>query len=213
MNANVPVVFLVDDDPSILKALTRLLTTEGFETRSYSSATNFLDEYNATLPGCIVMDLAMPGMSGLDLQSRLASSGRVRPIVFITGQGDIPSSVRAMKAGAVDFLTKPFDDQALLSAVRFAIEKDQAVRSKQEQRDRIEKSLASLTGREREVFEHVTRGRLNKQIAGDLGIVEKTVKVHRGRIMKKMGVRSLADLVKLAERLDSLSTEQIKAEM
>ncbi len=213
MNANVPVVFLVDDDPSILKALTRLLAAEGFETRPYSSAANFLDEYNATLPGCIVMDLAMPGMSGLDLQCRLASSGRVRPIVFITGQGDIPTSVRAMKAGAVDFLTKPFDDHALLSAVRFAIEKDQAVRSKQEQRDRIERSLASLTQREREVFEHVTRGRLNKQIAGDLGIVEKTVKVHRGRIMKKMGVRSLAELVKLAERLDTFrSSEPIKGE-
>src|SRR5262249_16871559 len=148
-----------------------------------------------TLPGCIVMDLAMPEMSGLDLQSRLASSGRVRPIVFITGHGDIPSSVKAMKAGAVDFLTKPFDDHALLSAVRFAIQRDQVVRARQAQLDRIEKSLASLTEREREVFAHVTRGRLNKQIAGDLGIVEKTVKVHRGRIMKKMGVRTLAELV------------------
>jgi len=208
MNANSPVVFLIDDDPSILKALTRLLGAEGFVTRPYSSAMNFLDEYNASLPGCIVMDLAMPGMTGLDLQSRLASSGHVRPIIFITGQGDVPSSVRAMKAGAVDFLTKPFDDHALLSAVRFAIEKDQAVRSKQAQRERIEKSLASLTTREREVFQHVTRGRLNKQIAGDLGIVEKTVKVHRGRIMKKMGVRTLAELVKLAERLDMLQSPE-----
>jgi FixJ family two-component response regulator len=212
MNANAPVVFLVDDDPSILKALVRLLAAEGFETRPYSSAANFLDEYNANLPGCIVMDLAMPGMNGLDLQNRLTSSGRIRPIVFITGHGDVPSSVRAMKAGAVDFLTKPFDDQALLSAVRFALEKDQAIRAKQAQRDRIEKSLASLTAREREVFQHVTRGRLNKQIAGDLGIVEKTVKVHRGRIMKKMGVRTLAELVKLAERLDSFQSTEIKGE-
>jgi FixJ family two-component response regulator len=210
MNANVPVVFLVDDDPSILKALCRLLAAEGFETRPYSSATNFLDDFNANLPGCIVMDLAMPGLSGLELQSRLASSGRMRPIVFITGHGDIPSSVRAMKAGAVDFLIKPFDDHALLSAVRVAIEKDRAARFQQAQRDRIEKSLATLTAREREVFQHVTRGRLNKQIAGDLGIVEKTVKVHRGRIMKKMGVRTLAELVKLAERLESFQlTEQV----
>jgi FixJ family two-component response regulator len=210
MNANVPVVFLVDDDPSILKALSRLLAAEGFETRPYSSATNFLDDFNANLPGCIVMDLAMPGLSGLELQSRLASSGRMRPIVFITGHGDIPSSVRAMKAGAVDFLIKPFDDHALLSAVRVAIEKDRSARLQQAQRDRIEKSLAALTAREREVFQHVTRGRLNKQIAGDLGIVEKTVKVHRGRIMKKMGVRTLAELVKLAERLESFQfTEQV----
>src|SRR5262245_61479110 len=203
MKANAPVVFLIDDDPSVLTALTRLLAAEGFETRPYSSPTDFLDDYNATLPGCIVMDLAMPDISGLDLQRRLASSGIMRPIIFISGQGDVPSSVKAMKAGAIDFLTKPFDDHALLSAIRFAIETDQAVRSKQAQRDRIEKSLASLTSREREVFEHVTRGRLNKQIAGDLGIVEKTVKVHRGRIMKKMGVRNLAELVKLADRLDS----------
>jgi FixJ family two-component response regulator len=212
MNANAPVVFLVDDDPSILKALTRLLGAEGFETRPYSSATSFLDEYNANLPGCIIMDLAMPGMNGLDLQNRLAASGRVRPIIFITGQGDIPSSVRAMKAGAVDFLTKPFDDDALLSAIRLAIEKDRAIRARQAQRDHIEKSLASLTAREREVFQHVTRGRLNKQIAGDLGIVEKTVKVHRGRIMKKMGVRTLAELVKLAERLDSFQSGEIRGE-
>jgi FixJ family two-component response regulator len=209
MTGAAPIVFLIDDDPSILKALTRLLTAEGFQTRPYPSASHFLDEYNASLPGCIVMDLAMPGMSGLDLQTRLATSGRLRPIIFITGHGDIPSSVRAMKAGAVDFLTKPFDDHALLSAVRLALEKDQLLRSKQAQLDRIEKSLASLTEREREVFEHVTRGRLNKQIAGDLGIVEKTVKVHRGRIMKKMGVRTLADLVKLAERLDSSDAPEI----
>jgi RNA polymerase sigma factor (sigma-70 family) len=201
MNTREPVIFLVDDDPSILRALTRLLRAEGFEARSYSSPRTFLDAYDAGPPGCIVMDLAMPDINGLDLQNRLAASGHMRPIIFMTGQGDIPSSVKAMKAGAVDFLTKPFDDEDMLLAIRFAIEKDLATRRKLEQRDRIEKALASLTVREREVFEHVTRGRLNKQIAGDLGIVEKTVKVHRGRVMKKMGVRTLAELVQLAERL------------
>lgn len=201
MNAAAPIVFLVDDDPSVLKAVTRLLTAEGFDTRPYSSPKNFLDAYDANLPGCIIMDLAMPGINGLDLQKHLAATGHVGPVIFITGQGDIPSSVSAMKAGAVDFLTKPFNDDDLLSAIRFAVEKDQATRRKRAEHDRIEKSLASLTDREREVFEHVTRGRLNKQIAGDLGIVEKTVKVHRGRVMKKMGVRTLAELVQLAERL------------
>jgi FixJ family two-component response regulator len=203
-----PVIFVVDDDPSVLKALTRLLMAEGFETRPYSSPTHFLDAYDGRVPGCIVMDLAMPDINGLDLQNRLASSGRVNPVIFITGRGDIPSSVRAMKAGAVDFLTKPFNDSDLLAAVRLAIDKDQATRLKSEQRDRIERSLSSLTARERQVFEHVTRGRLNKQIAGDLGIVEKTVKVHRGRVMKKMGVRTLAELVQLAERLGLLDRKQ-----
>lgn len=213
MRTRTPVVFLIDDDPSILKALTRLLAVEGFETRPYSSPKDFLDSYDASLPGCIVMDLAMPDINGLDLQNRLASSDRMRPVIFITGQGDIPSSVRAMKAGAVDFLTKPFDDRDLLSAVRLAIAKDQAMRVKLEQLYRIEKSLASLTVREREVFEQATKGRLNKQIAGDLGIAEKTVKVHRGRVMKKMGVRTFAELVQLAERLGASSAEMQSLEV
>jgi FixJ family two-component response regulator len=147
------------------------------------------------------MDLSMPEMGGLEVQTLLASSGHTGPIIFITGHGDIPSSVKAMKAGAIDFLTKPFDDEALLSAIRTALAKDQTARQAKTERDQIEKSLSDLTIREREVFEHVTRGRLNKQIAGDLGIVEKTVKVQRGRVMKKMGVRTLAELVRLAGRL------------
>jgi FixJ family two-component response regulator len=196
-----PTVFLVDDDASILKAVTRLLTLEGFEVRAFSSPRTFLAGYDPSLPGCIVMDLAMPEITGLDLQGQLASSGYAAPVIFITGQGDIPSSVRAMKAGAIDFLTKPFDDETLLAAVRAAIGKDQSSRQAMNERQRIEKSLSVLTAREREVFEHVTRGRLNKQIAGDLGIVEKTVKVHRGRVMKKMGVRTLAELVRLAGQI------------
>jgi FixJ family two-component response regulator len=201
VNDKAPVVFLIDDDLSVLKSVTRLLSAAGFETRPYSAPKCFLDNYDAGLPGCIVMDLAMPEISGLDLQKRLASSGYAKPIIFITGQGDIPTSVRAMKAGAVDFLTKPFNRDGLLSAVRVAIGKDRAARRSWNELDRIEKCRATLTSREREVFELVTNGRLNKQIAGDLGIAEKTVKIHRGRMMRKMEARTLADLVQLANRL------------
>ena len=208
MNDKAPVVFLIDDDPSVLKSVTRLLSAAGFETRPYSSPKSFLDNYDAGLPGCIVMDLAMPEINGLDLQKRLASSRYAKPVVFITGQGDIPSSVRAMKAGAVDFLTKPFDRDGLLSAVRVAVGKDQAARRSWNELDRIEKCRAALTNREREVFELVTKGRLNKQIAGDLGIAEKTVKIHRGRMMRKMEVRTLADLVQLADRLKIAAKDQ-----
>jgi FixJ family two-component response regulator len=208
VNDKAPVVFLIDDDPSVLKSLTRLLSAAGFETRPYSSPKSFLDNYDAGLPGCIVMDLAMPEINGLDLQRHLASSGYAKPVVFITGQGDIPSSVSAMKAGAVDFLTKPFDRDGLLSAVRAAVGKDQAARRSWKELDRIEKCRAALTHREREVFELVTKGRLNKQIAGDLGIAEKTVKIHRGRMMRKMEVRTLADLVQLADRLKIAAEDQ-----
>jgi FixJ family two-component response regulator len=208
MNDMAPVVFLIDDDPSVLKSVTRLLSAAGFETRPYSSPKRFLDNYDSSLPGCIVMDLEMPEINGLDLQKRLALSGYAKPIVFISGQGDIPTSVSAMKAGAVDFLTKPFDRGHLLSAVRAAIGKDQAAHRSWNELDRIGKCRASLTSREREVFELVTRGRLNKQIAGDLGIAEKTVKIHRGRMMRKMGVRTLADLVQLADRLKIAAEDQ-----
>jgi FixJ family two-component response regulator len=208
VNDKAPVVFLIDDDPSVLKSLTRLLSAAGFETRPYSSPKSFLDNYDSGLPGCIVLDLAMPEINGLDLQKHLASSGYAKPVVFITGQGDIPSSVRAMKAGAVDFLTKPFNRDGLLSAVRAAIGKDQAARRSWNELDRIEKCRATLTSREREVFELVTNGRLNKQIAGDLGIAEKTVKIHRGRMMRKMEARTLADLVQLADRLKIAAEDQ-----
>jgi FixJ family two-component response regulator len=150
----------------------------------------------------------MPEINGLDLQKHLASSGYARPVIFITGQGDVPSSVRAMKAGAVDFLTKPFDRDGLLSAVRAAIGKDQAARRSWNELDRIERRRATLTNREREVFELVTKGRLNKQIAGDLGIAEKTVKIHRGRMMRKMEVPTLAELVQLADRLKIAAEDQ-----
>jgi FixJ family two-component response regulator len=202
------VVFLIDDDPSVLKSVTRLLSAAGFETRPYSSPKCFLDNYDSSLPGCIVMDLAMPEINGLDLQKQLASSGYAKPIIFITGQGDIPTSVSAMKAGAVDFLTKPLDRDGLLSAVRAAIGKDQRARRSWNELDRIGKCRASLTNREREVFELVTRGSLNKQIARDLGIAEKTVKIHRGRMMRKMEVRTIAELAQLADRLKNAAEDQ-----
>jgi FixJ family two-component response regulator len=197
----VPVVYLVDDDPSVLKAVTRLLQVEGFTAKPYSSPQAFLDDFDPNVPGCIVMDLSMPEINGLDLQNHLAIYGHARPIVFITGHGDIPSSVKAMKAGAIDFLTKPFSPHDLLGAVRRAIERDEQVRLSRNERVQVETRLASLTSRERQVFDRVVKGRLNKQIAGELGIVEKTVKVHRGRVMKKMKAESLAALVQLANLL------------
>jgi len=197
----VPVVFLVDDDASVLKALARLLGTEGVETRTFQSSCAFLDQHDPDLPGCIVLDVAMPGLSGLDLQPLLARAGHVQPIIFISGHSDIRTSVSAMKHGAMDFLTKPFDDRELLSAVADAIERDRAARHDRAALEKIENRLSSLTPRERAVFAQVVVGKLNKQIAASLGIVEKTVKVHRARMMRKMGVRSLAELVQLSDRV------------
>jgi len=194
-------VFLVDDDPGVLRALTRLVRAAGFDVRAFRSSREFLAGHDAATPGCIVLDLAMPGESGLDLQTALAAAGCHRPIVFITGHGDIPSSVRAMKAGAVDFLTKPVSQENLLPAIRRALERDRLMREAQAELQAIAARLSTLTPREREVLDHVVMGQLNKQIAADLGTVEKTVKVHRSRVMEKMGVRSLADLVRMAERL------------
>lgn len=193
-------VFLVDDDPAVLRALTRLLRAAGFEACAYPSALTFLKEHDAAAPGCAVVDLAMPGLTGLELQRALAASGCERPIVFITARGDIPASVQAMKAGAVDFLTKPFDDKELLSAIRAALEKDRRARQLRAELQFVEQRLARLTPREREVLTHIVAGQLNKQIAAVLGTVEKTIKVHRARVMEKMEAKSLAELVRMAER-------------
>jgi FixJ family two-component response regulator len=192
-------VFLVDDDPGVLKALTRLLRAWGYEVRAFASATEFLREHDASLPGCLVLDVSMPDWDGLELLQRITASGADRPAVFITGHGDIPTSVRAMKAGAVDFLTKPFEEGHLLSAVRAAIEKDALVRRARAEQRSIEQRLSTLTPREREVLEHLVIGQLNKHIAAELGIVEKTIKVHRGRIMHKMRAVSLVELVRMAD--------------
>ena len=193
-------VFLVDDDAGVLKALARLLRTQGFEVRPFTSPQAFLADHDASVPGCAVLDVSMPDLDGLALQQALTAGGSQRPVIFLTGKGDIPTGVRAMRAGAIDFLTKPVNDADLLAAIARAEKEDSEIRSANASLDSINARLAMLTPREREVMTHVIAGRLNKQIAGDLGTVEKTVKVHRGRVMNKLGVRSVADLVRLAEK-------------
>jgi RNA polymerase sigma factor (sigma-70 family) len=194
-----PTVFLVDDEASVLKALSRLLRSAGLNVKTFGSPQEFLQDHDPHAPGCLVLDVAMPGLNGLDLQRALAAKGTGLPIIFLTGRGDIPMSVEAMKQGAVDFLTKPTNDQDLLAAIRAGIDKDRVNRKAGAERTRIQKQLATLTPREREVLRYIIAGRPNKQVAADLGIVEKTVKVHRARILKKMNVRSLAELVRVAE--------------
>jgi FixJ family two-component response regulator len=193
-------VFLVDDDAGVLRALGRLLRVKGYEVRAYTSPHDFLADHDPTVPGCAVFDVAMPGLDGLGLQQRMAAGGSSRPIIFVTGKGDIPMSVRAMKAGAIDFLTKPVSDQSLLGAIARAEEQDGKSRQMQAEMSSIQARITTLTPREREVLTHVIAGRLNKQIAGDLGTVEKTIKVHRGRMMEKLGVRTIVDLMRIVEK-------------
>lgn len=193
-------VFLVDDDASVLRALSRLLRAKGHEIRSFTSPREFLEQHDPAIPGCAVFDVSMPGLDGLALQHVLTAGGIQRPIIFLTGRGDIPTSVRAMKAGAIDFLTKPVREKDLLDAIARAEKDDAQVRQTRAELASIEAKIATLTPREREVLSHVVAGRPNKQIAANLGTVEKTVKVHRGRIMAKLGLRSVVDLVRLAEK-------------
>jgi FixJ family two-component response regulator len=195
-------VFLVDDEPGMLKALARLLEAEGFTVRAFTSAKTFLESYHAEALGCVVLDVAMPELDGLELQQRLTQSGVLLLIVFLTGHGDIPMSVRAVKAGALDFLTKPVKDVDLLRAVRAALQRAAEQRELIRETALLHQRYSGLTPREREVMAHVVVGELNKQVADALGIGEHTVKVHRSRVMEKMGVPSLADLVRAAERLD-----------
>jgi len=192
-------VFLVDDDPGVLKALSRLLRAWGCEVRAFASPREFLGQHDPEAPGCLVLDLAMPEWNGLELLQQVAASGADRAVVFLSGHGDIQTSVRAMKAGAVDFLTKPFDESQLLAAVRAAMEKDASMRRARAERCSVEQRLSTLTPREHQVLRHVVMGQLNKHIAADLGTVEKTIKVHRGRIMQKMGATSLVELVRMAD--------------
>jgi FixJ family two-component response regulator len=194
------VVFLVDDDVAIRKALTRGLTAEGFSVRSFANAEDFLEEHDPEIPGCLVADVAMPGASGLELQRMLTASGCGRPIVFITGRGSIPMSVQAMRAGAVSFLPKPVHLTELVAAIREAFEKDRRIREQRAAHESINARLTLLTAREREVLDLVVAGKLNKQIAAELGAAEKTVKVHRGRVMAKLRVRSVAELVRLTSQ-------------
>jgi len=193
-------VFLVDDDAGVVKALSRLLRAKGYDVRPFASAEEFLEGHDAALPGCAVFDVSMPGLDGLALQQVFTAAGKQRPIIFLTGKGDIQKSVRAMKAGAVDFLTKPVRDKDLLDAIARAEQQDSGTRQTSAEVAAIEAKIATLTPRERQVLTHVIAGRLNKQIAGDLGTVEKTIKVHRGRMMEKLGVHTIVDLVRLAEK-------------
>jgi FixJ family two-component response regulator len=196
-----PTVFVVDDDASVRGALARLLHSAGYQTETFASAEGFLAQSRFDAPGCILLDVRMPGLNGLELQQALAAANRQLPIVFITGHGDVPMSVRAMKAGAEDFLPKPFDDEELLKAVARALNKSQREQNERTEVAEIRRRLASLTPREREVLCHVVAGQLNKQIAADLSIAEKTIKVHRGRVMEKMGASSLAGLVAMTARI------------
>jgi FixJ family two-component response regulator len=193
-------VFLVDDDAGVLKAVSRLLRGRGYQVRTYTSPREFLTDHDAARPGCAVLDVAMPDLDGLALQQALTAGQVQRPVIFITGKGDVPTSVRAMKAGAIDFLTKPVPDEVLVEAIARAQKQDDESRKLHAELAALNAKLATLTPREREVLGHVVAGRLNKQIAGDLGTVEKTIKVHRSRMMEKLGVRTVADLVRLAEK-------------
>lgn len=195
-------VFLVDDEPELCLALERVLRTDGLDVESFGSADAFLERLPAIDAGCVVLDVAMPGIDGLELQERLAGRRTKLSVVFLTGHGDIPMSVRAIKAGAVDFLTKPVKRSDLLRAVRAALERADAQQALLRATNQLRARLAQLTPREREVFEHVISGRLNKVIAARLGTTEHTIKVHRGRVMEKLGVASVAELVRLAQQLD-----------
>jgi FixJ family two-component response regulator len=198
-----PVVFLLDDEQSVVTALGRLLQAAGFTIRGFTSVAEFLDADDNESPGCLVTDIRMPGMTGLELQSALAARGYARSIVFVTGRGDIRTTVQAMKAGAVTFLAKPVQREELIAAVEEAIRKDAVSRTQQRAQREVARRIATLTPRERQVLELVATGRLNKQIAVELGAAEKTIKVHRGRIMEKMQVRTAVALVGLLSRAGS----------
>jgi len=200
MNGVASMIFIVDDDPSVRKSLTRVMTSAGYAVEAFASARDFLTRAPFVGPCCLVLDVRMPGLTGLDLQEALAGKGHRMPIVFITGHGDISMSVKAMKGGAADFLTKPFDVENLLDAVERALTKDIKALGDEGQTAEVLERVERLTAREMEVFALVVTGMLNKQIAGELGIGEKTVKVHRARVMEKMQAGSVAELVRLADR-------------
>jgi FixJ family two-component response regulator len=203
-----PVVFVVDDDPSVREALSSLFRSVGLRVESFDSAAEFLNTNPPMAPSCLVLDVRLPGLSGLDFQIELAKANMHIPIVFITGHGDIPMTVKAMKAGAVEFLTKPFRDQDMLDAVQLAFARDRARRESEKAASDLRASFETLTAREQEVMALVTSGLMNKQVAAEIGISEITVKFHRGNVTRKMGARSLADLVRMAGILGIRHTRQ-----
>jgi FixJ family two-component response regulator len=194
------IVSLVDDDRGVVKALTRLLEAKHYEVRGFRSAEEFLAAHDPTVPGCVILDFNLPDLDGIEVQARLASKEVNQPIIFVSGSAEVPVSVRAMKAGAVDFLTKPVRSAQLIAAIMAAYAKDTNSREHREQLRNLNSRIAKLTPRERQVMHGVIKGRMNKQIAADLGIAEKTVKLHRGRMMRKLAVRSVAELVHLTDR-------------
>lgn len=202
-----PVVFVVDDDASFRRGITRLLRSAGHTVVPFASAAEFLRSHDPELAGCLVLDLAMPGVGGLELQEALTAQGSERPVIFLTGRGDVSSSVRAMKRGAVDFLTKPVTESVLLDAVAGALRRDVEARATRAARAGFLRRWDTLTPREREVLRHVVAGRLNKQIAGELGTVERTVKLHRSHLMAKLEVGSVAELVHLVDQAGGIPAE------
>jgi FixJ family two-component response regulator len=201
MDSETPTVFLIDDDPPVCRAVSRLLVAAGYTVRAFESAEGFLAEQDSETPGCLLLDVCLPGLGGIELQCALSRSPCPRPIVFLSGRGDIQTSVNAMKAGAVDFLTKPIEGKRLVAAIDMALRCDAERRLDYAIRNYIQDRFDQLTPREKQVMDSVIRGRLNKVVAAELGIGEKTVKVHRARLLQKMGVRSVAELVPLAARI------------
>jgi len=198
-----PIVFVVDDDVSVRESLELLIQNEGWQAETFASAQEFLNHPRAAIPSCLVLDVSLPGLNGLDLQQQLACERNALPIVFITGYGDVPKTVQAMKAGGVEFLTKPFNDEVLLTAIQQALERSRFALAQEAEMQELRNCYASLTPREREVMALVVSGLLNKQVGGELGISEITEKAHRGQVMQKMKANSVADLVKMAARLHS----------
>ena len=196
-------VFIIDDDQGVLDVLSEFLRSEGYKTKAYSSPQTFLDEHDPSMPGCAVLDLSMPRKNGLDVQHELVTRGIERPLIFLSGRGTVPASVEAMKAGAVDFLPKPFKDDELLNAIKVAEERDSVRLQRAAERKAITKLIDKLTPREKEVMELVVRGHMNKNIAALLGTAERTIKEHRGRVMRKLGISSVAELVRLTSKVNT----------